>query len=164
MLTSSQLIKGMVVLLFCSASMQAQEPEDVIRVDTNLVTVNVSVTCDKGRPLQGLRREDFLVTEEGKPMRVEFFDNQGPASIVLLVDLSSSMQGNKWQKLKAGMKEFLTKANSGNDYTLIGFSDRTRIIARSVNDSELWQLINSLAPSGDTVLYDSVLLTLNAIA
>jgi Ca-activated chloride channel homolog len=162
--TSSQFIKTIVLVLMCFGLMPAQEPEDVIKVDTNLVTVNVSVTCDKGRPLQGLRREDFLVIEEGKPMRVEFFDNQGPASIVLLVDLSSSMQGKKWQKLKAGMKEFLTKANSGNDYTLIGFSDRARIIARSVNDDELWQLINLLAPSGDTALYDAVLLGLNVLA
>ena len=162
--TSSQLIKTIVLVLFCSASMQAQEPEEVIKIDTKLVTVNVSVTGDKGRPLQGLTREDFLVTEEGKPMRVEFFDYKGPSSIVLVVDLSSSMQGNKWQKLKAGMKQFLAKANSGNDYTLIGFSDRTRIIARSVNDDELWQVINSLVPSGNTALYDAVLLGLNVLA
>lgn len=160
---SHQWIKGMVLVLFCFALMQAQEPEDVIRVDTNLVTVNVSVTGDKGRPLQGLRREDFLITEEGKPMRVEFFDYYGPASIVLVVDLSSSMQGTKWQKLKSGMKQFLAKANSGNDYTLIGFSDRASIIARSVNANELWQLLNGLVPDGNTALYDAALLGLNVL-
>ena len=162
--TSHQWIKEFVLVLFCSASMQAQEPQDVIKVDTNLVTVNVSVSGDKRRPLQGLRREDFLLTEEGKPMHVEFFDYSGPASIVLVVDLSSSMKGKKWQKLKSGMKQFLANANSGNDYTLIGFSDRTSIIARSVNEVELWQILSSLGPDGNTALYDAVLLGLNVLA
>lgn len=97
-------------------------------------------------------------------MRVEFFDNYGPASIVFVVDLSSSMQGKKWKKLKAGMKEFLASAHSGNDYTLIGFSDRPSIIARSANETELWQVINTLVPSGNTALYDAVLLGINVLA
>ena len=58
----------------------------------------------------------------------------------------------------------MAKANSGNDYTLIGFSNETRIIARSVNDEELWQVIKTLAPDGETALYDAVLLGLSVLA
>ena len=144
--------------------MRTQETEDVIKTDTNLVTINVSVKGNKGRLLPGLRREDFLVIEEGNQMQVEFFENYGPASIVFVVDLSSSMKGKKWKSLKAGMKEFLASAHSGNDYTLIGFSDRPSIIARSANEAELWKVINTLVPSGDTALYDAMLLGLNVLA
>lgn len=155
----------LIVLVFsCVASMQSQETEDVIRTNTNLVTINVSVNGDKGRPLAGLRPENFLVTEEEKQMRVEFFDNSGPASIVFVVDLSTSMRGPKWQSLKAGIKDFLAKASSGNDYTLIGFSDSPSVIARSVNDDQLWQAMNKLVPSGHTALYDAVLVGLNELA
>lgn len=163
MATKNHWLPAMVLLLFCAASMRAQEPEDVIKINTNLVTINVSVNGDKGRPLPRLKLEDFLVTEEDKQMRVEFFDNSGPASIVFVVDLSSSMRGEKWQNLKSGMKDFLAKARPGNDYTLIGFSDRPSLIARSVNEDQLWQVMNKLIPSGHTALYDAMLTGLNVL-
>lgn len=59
MRTGIQWISAIALMLSCSASMGAQEPEDVIKIDTNLVTINVSVKGNKGRPLSGLRREDF---------------------------------------------------------------------------------------------------------
>jgi VWFA-related protein len=164
MSTGKQWITTIALMLLCFASLRAQQVEDVIKTDTNLVTINISVKGNKGRPLPGLRREDFLVIEEGKQVQVEFFDNYGPASIVFVVDLSSSMQGKKWKNLKAGMKEFLAKAHSANDYTLIGFSDRPSIIARSANENELWQVINKLVPCGNTALYDAMLLGLNVLA
>jgi VWFA-related protein len=152
------------ILMLCSwASVRAQKVEEVIKVDVALVTVNVLVTDDRGRPLPGLQAADFQVTEEGKPMRVEFFDVHGPASIVFVIDLSSSMQGDKWRKLKLGMKKFLADAHSANDYTFIGFSDEPRIIARSINEAELWQVIDTVTPYGNTALYDAVLLGFNVL-
>jgi Ca-activated chloride channel homolog len=153
-----------IILVLCSwALVEAQDVEDVIKVDVALVTVNVSVTDTKGRAFTGLQAVDFLVTDEDKPMRVEFFDKHGPVSIVFVVDLSSSMRGDKWRTLKAGIKKFLAKAHSGNDYTFIGFSDQPRVLARSVNEDELWQVINTVAPYGNTALYDAVLLGLNVL-
>ena len=148
----------MIVMLCSWALVWAQEVEDVIKVDVALVTVNVLVTNARGQPCPGLQAAEFRVTEEGKPMRVEFFDHLGSASIVFVIDLSSSMRGDKWKNLKAGMKKFLTNAHSGNDYTLIGFSDRPRIMARSINEDELWQVVDSVTPYGNTALYDAVLL------
>ena len=145
------------------AAVRAQEPHEVIRVDTALVTVNVSVADDKGRPLSGLQAADFLVTDEGQPMKLAFFDGQGPASIVFVVDLSASMHGEKWQRLKAGLKKFLAAAHEGNDYTLITFSDTPHLLACSVSAAELWQHFSELKPDGHTALYDAVLLGLSAL-
>jgi VWFA-related protein len=164
MATKNHWLPAIILIIFGAASMRSQEPEDVIRTNTSLVTINVSVNCDKGRPLAGLRPENFLVTEEERQMRVEFFDNSGPASIVFVVDLSTSMRGEKWQSLKAGIKDFLAKAPLANDYTLIGFSDQPSVIARSVNEDQLWQIVNKLVPSGNTALYDAMLVGLNALA
>ena len=164
MATKNHLLPAILLVLSCAASMRAQEPEDVIKTNTNLVTINVSVNGDKGRPLVGLRPENFLVTEQEKRVRVEFFDNSGPASIVFVVDLSTSMRGRKWQLLKAGIKDFLAKAPTGNDYTLIGFSDSPSLISRSVNEDQLWEALNKLVPDGNTALYDAVLVGLNELA
>lgn len=147
----------------CWASVSAQHGEDVVRVDIALVTVNVAVTDGKGRHISALKAGDFFVSDEGKPMRLEFFDTLGPTSIIFVVDISASMRGEKWQSLKAGMKKFLATAREGNDYTLIAFNETPRLIARSVSAQDLWREFNSLNPSGNTALYDAILLGLSSL-
>jgi VWFA-related protein len=148
--------------LFLWASVQAQDV-DVVKVDVALVTVNVNVSDGKGHSLASLKAEDFKVTDEGHPVALGFFESQGPASIVFVVDISSSMKGSKWRSLKAGLKKFLARAPEGNDYTLVAFSDSPQLIARSVPAAELWRSLNGLQPSGETALYDAVLLGLNIL-
>ena len=153
----------LLLMALSCAPVRPQEAEEVIKVDISLVTVNVSVTDARGRHLSGLRAEDFLVTDEGDPVRLDFFNSQGSASIIFVVDMSSSMRGEKWQRLKAGMKKFLATAREGNDYTLIAFSDAPQLIASSVGAEELWQKFSGLKPSGQTALYDALLLGLSAL-
>src|SRR3989442_627028 len=117
------LMMTILILVFWSSA-QAQDDE-VIRIDTSLVTVNVSVTDAKNRHLPGLKAEDFRVMDQGKPVRPEFFDTQGPGSIVFVVDISSSMRV-KWQNLRAGLKKFLAKGREGSDYTLIAFNEKPK--------------------------------------
>lgn len=150
------------LIVCCCASARSQETE-VLRIDTTMVTVNVSVTNSKGHHFAELQAQDFLVRDEGKPVKLEFFDSHGPASIVLVVDISSSMKGRKWRSLRAGLKEFLTTAHEGNDYTLIAFNEKARLVAYSVSPGELWQHFQSLNPNGDTALYDAVLLGLSTL-
>lgn len=149
--------------LLSLVSVCAQDAEEVVKVDTALVTVNVSVTDAKGRRRPGLLAENFLVTDEGQPVSLEFFESQGPASLVFLIDTSASMKGQKWQNLKDGLRKFLANAHAGNDYTLISFDDRPRLIVSRVSAGELWEGFNVLSPSGQTALYDAVLLGLSAL-
>ncbi len=152
---------GVVVMFWTSAA--AQDPVDVIKIGVDLVTVNVSVTEKKGRPVMGLQRENFFVTDQGKPVSLQSFDSNGPASIVFVVDISSSMRGEKWENLMKAMKKFLATAREGSDYTLVVFGDRPQLVARAVNASELWRDLASLRPYGMTALYDAMLLGLNAL-
>ena len=146
----------------CWASVPGQEVEDVVKVDTNMITVNVAVTDKKGRHISELRAADFLVRDEGKPVRPEFFDTQGPGSIVFVVDVSVSMRGEKWESLRRAMKKFLAAEGSeGDDYTLITFNQEPRLIARSVNARDFWRAFTSLEPAGDTALYDGLRLGLS---
>lgn len=150
-------------LLSCASASAQDGAEEVVKVDVSLVTINVTVTDMKGHPLGGLNANDFLVTDEGKPVSLEFFDSQGPASIVFVVDISSSMKGVKWNNLKAGLKKFLSTAQEGNDYTLIAFNESSKLMARSVNADELWKTFNKLSPDGSTALYDATMLGLNIL-
>jgi Ca-activated chloride channel homolog len=150
------------ILLPC-VSARAQGTEEVVRVDTAMVTLNVSVTDGKGRRLSGFQAGDFHVTDEGTPVKLEFFDSDGPASVVFVVDTSASMTGAKWRGLRDGLKRFLAGASEGSDYTLVAFSNTARLVVRSVSREELWQSFNTLKPSGSTALYDALLLGLGAL-
>jgi len=51
------------------------EQEDVIKVNSNLVNVDVIVKDKKGKPITDLKAEDFIVSENGTPQKIEFFDS-----------------------------------------------------------------------------------------
>jgi VWFA-related protein len=69
--------------------------DETIRVETNLVVNDVLVVNQKGNLIAGLKKEDFIVTENGEPQDVELFsfgeDAKVPRSIVLIIDYSGSL-------------------------------------------------------------------------
>jgi len=135
---------------------------DVVKVETSLVTVNVSVTKgNKRRP--GLKLEDFQILDEGRPVTPEFFDGAGPLSIVFVIDIFSSMKGEKWKNLTRGLKDFLKKGREGSDYSLIAFNEKPGLVVTAVNAEQLWESFKSLKPNGDTALYDAMLLGLDTL-
>ena len=150
------------IFFFYRALVCAQDAE-VIKVQVDLVSVNVAVTDGGKQPVRDLRAQDFQVIEEGQQMELQFFDSQGPASIVFVIDTSTSMAGQKWKKLKDGMERFLATAREGNDYSLVAFSDRPRLVVSSVNASEFQRNFNDLKLAGNTALYDAVMLGLEVL-
>lgn len=169
-ITTLELLSLLIILALIpvrSASAQSSRamsaPEmDVVKVDTSLVTVNVSVTKgNKRRP--GLKPEDFQILDQGRPVTPEFFDGEGPQSIVFVVDISSSMKGDKWKNLTRGLNDFLQKGREGSDYSLIVFNEKPRLVVSGVNAEQLWQSFKSLKPNGDTALYDGLLLGLDTL-
>src|SRR5437868_9272887 len=51
------------------------DDQDVIKVTSNLVSLDVIVKDKKGKPITDLKAEDFTVTENGAPQKIEFFDS-----------------------------------------------------------------------------------------
>src|SRR5688500_267915 len=75
-------------------STSSSEDDDVITIETSLVVSELLVLDKQGRPVQGLKQSDFVITEEGTPQQVGHFllgDNRSlPRSIVLIIDYSGS--------------------------------------------------------------------------
>lgn len=66
--------------------------EDVIRVDTNLVSVPVTVLDRDGRYVINLKKEDFQIFEDGIEQEIEIFESTDePFTVLLLLDNSGSM-------------------------------------------------------------------------
>jgi len=69
------------------------DEDEVIRVTSNLVVVPVSVTNERGEPVQGLKATDFRLEEEGRVQEIAQTSDaeQVPLDIAILFDVSSSI-------------------------------------------------------------------------
>src|ERR1044071_6275694 len=65
---------GLAFLLLLTGAAQAQEQEDVVKVKSNLVNIDVIVKDKKGKYISDLKPEDFTITEDGQTQKIEFFD------------------------------------------------------------------------------------------
>ena len=68
-------VLAFLLLLAHAGHTQAQEQEDVVKVKSNLVNIDVIVKDKKGKYISDLKPEDFTITEDGRPQKIEFFDS-----------------------------------------------------------------------------------------
>ncbi len=78
------------------SSVAAQDDDDVVRVNTDLVVLNVTVTDKAGQYVKGLKASDFKIYEDGvevQPNMIASFSLQeSPYAAVVLLDSSGSME------------------------------------------------------------------------
>jgi VWFA-related protein len=85
---------SVMLLVFSSTPAQEKDPVDVIKVDTNLVVCDAQVVDKKtGRVISDLKKEDFVVTDNGVRQTIDYFSrDELPLSIILLLDVSRSVR------------------------------------------------------------------------
>ena len=88
------------------------EPQDVIKIDTDLVPIDVIVTDEKGRLVRNLRKEDFKLFEDGVERPIASFNVEKvegaarPVAIVFALDVSGSMTPEEIDRVSGAMREF----------------------------------------------------------
>lgn len=131
------------------------------RFDVDLVLVPVTVTDTRNRPVMSLKQKDFTVYENERPQQVQFFsDEDAPISVGLILDLSKSMS-NKIVTERQAVDEFFKNANPQDDYFVVTFSDRPRLLASSTQSiDDIQEKLAGAKPDGQTALLDAVYLAL----
>jgi VWFA-related protein len=132
---------------------------DVIRVDTELVGLNVSVV-DRGtnRGINGLTKEDFRLFENNAPQQIAHFESaSAPFNLVLLIDLSGST-AKVVELIKSAALHFVDAARPFDRIGVITFAGGQVVVSSLTSDHEaLRQRIRTIQrPEGSTKLYDSV--------
>ena len=139
---------------------------DVIRVDTELVSVNVSV-IDRGtnRGVNDLTKDDFRLYEDNAPQQIAHFDSaSAPFNLVLLIDLSGST-AKVVELIKAAALHFVAAARPFDRIGVITFAGGQVVVSSLTNDHEaLRQRINAIQkPEGSTKLYDSLAFAMDEV-
>jgi VWFA-related protein len=144
-----------------------EQPQDVIKIDTDLVPVDVTVTDAKGRLVRNLKKEDFKLFEDGAERPIASFNVEKiegvprPVAIVFALDLSGSMSAEEVTRVSDAMREFSKRlAEHPAVFAVMTFGMRVKTIQTFTNDREkLDRAFNRLGhePNGmSTHTYDAV--------
>ena len=139
---------------------------DVVRVETQLVSVPAVVTDRTGHPITGLKLDNFTVLEDGQPQRLtNFATAETPFEIALLLDTSGSTRDDLGL-IRDAAKAFVRALRPGDRVAILAFKNRTEngtpkaavdIVCPLTDHREvLSEAIDDLATSNGTPFYDAV--------
>jgi VWFA-related protein len=145
---------------------QEVDEGDVVRVDTQLVSVPAVVTDSSGRPLSDLKPENFRLIEDGQPQTItNFGTTDTPFEIALLLDTSGSTRDDV-ALIRAAANSFIEALRPGDRVGVVAFNQaRTikdpiatvEVLAQLTSDREsLRNAIDNLGASQGTPYYDGL--------
>lgn len=142
-------------------SLDAQEVSegDIVRVDSQLVTLNMSVIDrNTNRGLVGLTKSDFRLFENGTEQQILQFDSSSaPFDLLLVIDLSGSTR-EVVKLIRAAALRFVDAARPSDRIGVVTFAGQSSLVSPLTLDRQiLRQRINAIDTSaGDTKLYDAM--------
>jgi len=119
------------------------EPQDVIKIDTDLVPIDVTVTDARGRLVRSLKKEDFKLFDDGIEREIASFSVEKiegaprPVAIVFALDLSGSMTPEEISRVSDAMREFSRRlADHPAVFAVMTFGMRVKTLQSFTNDRE----------------------------
>lgn len=141
-LCSAQDAKGLVRERRVSARGEEVGPGDVVRIETDLVPVEVTVRDAAGQFVRGLRSSDFRLFEDGVERPVSFFSAettggpvQSPLDLVFALDVSGSMKRDEMEMLHAAAALFTERLSGPRSrFAVITFGMQVKLRQSLTND------------------------------
>lgn len=136
---------------------EAVQDDKPVIIQTDVVSLTISVTDNYGRFVSGLKKDAFTVFDEGKQQEIEYFtDTDAPVSIGLVFDVSGSMDGEKISKAREALGKFIDTSHPRDEFFLIGFNTRAQLLVDRTRDGDaVRDKLTFVKPTGDTALYDA---------
>jgi VWFA-related protein len=128
-----------------------------IRIDVNLVLIPVLVTDSFDRPVPGLTKENFRLFEGTAEQNItQFFSQDAPISIGVIMDASNSMRDRIDQARKA-VSAFVQASPPGDEFFLLKFSDRPEAVQAFTTDpAAIEEGAGRVHSGGWTSLFDAI--------
>src|SRR5262249_29745656 len=152
---------------------RVQEPKPAlsIRVDTDLVAIDITVTDQNGNYVRDLRADEFQVFEDGKPRKIDFFamTDQAtlsrPLAVVFALDTSGSLKPDEAVTLREAALKFTELMQGDSVFAAMSFNDKVKILQDFTNDPKKLERAFAKADrfEGSTRIYDAVDRAVNMI-
>ena len=155
-----------VIALLSSLALLAQDKPQTqkqapfsIKVDTLEVDLPISILDREGRPIDGLKQENFQVFEDKIQQTIKTFKHEDiPLSLGLVIDNSGSMR-NKRERVNSSALAFVRESNPDDETFIINFDDSAYLeqdFTGSIGD--LIDALENIDTRGETALYDAIYL------
>lgn len=131
----------------------------------NVVEVYAAVTDADGKPVTGLRREDFTVLEDGQPQSVSAFAaGDFPLSVAVALDRSFSMGAKQLPAAVSAARTLLGELRPQDQSMVVAIGSEIEVIAPLSTDRPAQQrALSALQPWGTTGLHDAIVESVEAI-
>lgn len=160
----SKKIFCLLALLTCSALLPTalfpqEPPQNVIRVNVNLVLVDATVKNKAGQIMGDLKQENFELREDGTPQKIEIFSrDEIPLDVALVLDLSDSI-GPFLVPLRQAANIALSALKSEDQVALFTFSTEAQMRVPFTHDkSQIANMIGGFQAGGATNINDAIFL------
>jgi Ca-activated chloride channel homolog len=166
------------IILISTVAAFAQEPqatppptapddgeEKPIKITTDLVTLTLTVTDPYGRYVSGLGKNAFSIMDNNQEQNITFFsDTDAPVSVGILFDVSGSMSGDKIQRARKALEQFINTSHPMDEYFLIAFNSRAQLLLdRTRNGEAVLDKLTMVKPKNNTALYDACYLGIERV-
>jgi VWFA-related protein len=158
------------IVLICTVLVATHQPSprqdsDRLRVDVRLVNLYATVIDSSGRYVNGLKKSDFVVEEDGRRQTLTFFEhNQDtPVSVGILLDTSGSMR-LKLDTATDAVDRFVRTIHPDDDIFLMSFDSEPHLLQDFTSDrSRLRKALRYAESEGGTALYDALAAAINKV-
>ena len=145
----------------------AQEVDDVIRVNTELVILNITVTDKSGQYIPGLKLADFRIFEDGKEVQPDlitsFSVHEAPFASVVLLDTSGSME-NRMSLARSAAIRFLDGLRPEDVAAVYKFDYKVEPVQEFSSGRDLAQMAYGIRARGMTTMNDAIVQAAAALA
>src|SRR5690242_11056803 len=163
-----------ILAFFTSAgqSARAQDPDDVVRVNTTMVVLPVRVMDRHKQTVAGLKQDQFRIFEDGVEQQIVYFEapsntsntldraTDQPLTIALMLDVSDSTE-LKLQQIRSTAQAFVDLLRPHDRVIVIAFDKGFQILSQvGSSRAQVHAAINSLQPGGGTSLYTALSATI----
>ena len=131
--------------------------EDVVTVETNLITIPVSVFDRNGLYVSNLRQSDFKIFEDGKEQEIAYFGTSDkPFTVILLIDTSPSTD-YKIEEIRLAAVAFVDQLKPQDKVMVIEFDGNVHVLTEPTGDRpKIYKAISKADFGYGTSLYDAV--------
>jgi Ca-activated chloride channel homolog len=153
------LVLGMSLVTGAAIELAAQDAP--LRLDVKLVSVFVNVTDSTGAIIGGLTREDFTVTEDGRPQQIRLFERQSelPLNLTLAIDTSGSVYKDRAVENAAARRFVHALMRPQDQMSVLEFATQVRELTPFTNKvSVIDHGLDRLRGDFATALYDAIYL------
>ncbi|HAF21328.1 MAG TPA: hypothetical protein DCK93_00185, partial [Blastocatellia bacterium] len=153
--------------LFATPFLHAQQDDDVVHVNTDLVVLNVTVTDKAGQYVPGLRLSDLKIFEDGQEVPPDliagFSVHEAPFASVVLLDTSSSME-TRLSLARSAAIRFLDKLREEDVAAVYKFDSKVEQVQEFSTGRDLAPMAFGLRAKGMTTLNDAIVDAAKALA